>query len=251
MSPVGVFAARRGEARFSQDRRGSTAVEFALVGLLYFFILIFALEGGIFYLRVTVLDLATEQAARAIMINEGPNNAGTYTDAPASALDFQKLIEADSFNVLTQANISVEVQMTGPVTGTAAVAGTGFSSIKPVAIPDNVTYQYKPGSCTVDYSTSTVGGVTKYTWISTSSCTDGDCAASQATFNGLPTYGEISGGTYDTTLDEYIDATYSCSAGQDIVVQARYTDTTLSNLVAYLFGPITTTLAFQVEPAPT
>jgi Flp pilus assembly protein TadG len=252
-------AVRCRAAGFCRDRAGGTAVEFAIVGLLYFFLLIFALEGGIFYLRTTVLDLATEQAARAIMINEGPNNAGTYTDAPATASDFQKLIEADSYNVLTLANISVEVRMAAPVTGTAAVAGTGFASIPPVATPDNTTYQYKPGSCEVNYSTSTTGGTTTYTFgtLGPNGCTAGDCVASQTNFALLPASGEVAGGTDVTTtvngatVNTYTDATYSCSAGQDIVVQAQYTDSTLSKLIAYLFGPITTTLAFQVEPVTT
>jgi Flp pilus assembly protein TadG len=257
MSPVGVFGAGREAARrFRQDRRSSTAVEFALVGLLYFFLLIFALEGGIFYLRTTVLDLATENAARVIMINQGANNAGTFTAAPTTAAAFITLIENDSYSVLTQSNIKVSVQMTGPVTGTAAIAGTGFQSIPPVATPAGL-YQYVPGSCTVDYSTSTTGAATTYTFISSSACTTGTCAASQASFARLPTYGEVTGGTDVTTTagntvtNTYTDATYSCSAGQDIVVQAQYTDTTLSALVAYLFGPITSTLAFQVEPATT
>ncbi len=263
MSPVGFFGARGGEAkqfghgRLSRDRRGSTAVEFAIVGLLYFFILIFALEGGIFYLRTTVLDLATENAARVIMINQGANNAGTFTAAPATAAAFIQLVENDSYGVLTQSNIKVSVQMTGPVTGTAAIAGTGFQSIPPVATPAGL-YQYVPGSCTVNYSTSTTGAATTYTFISSSGCTSGTCTASGASFARLPTYGEVTGGSDVTStgangaaINTYTDATYSCSAGQDIVVQAQYTDTTLSSLVAYLFGPITSTLAFQVEPSTT
>jgi len=250
MSPFGILGALRDQARrFRRDRRSSTAVEFALVGLLYFFLLIFALEGGIFYLRITVLDLATEQAARVIMINQGADNNGNFATAPTTptgANSFQALIENDSFDVLTQANIKVEVQMAPPVTGTVRAAGTGFQSIPPAATPDNVTYEYKPGSCEVDYSTST----TPYTLIKNHGCTAGDCTT--ANFNLLPAGGgEVSGGTYTASSNSYTDATYSCSAGQDIVVQAQYTDTTLSALIGYLFGPITSTLAFQVEPATT
>jgi len=260
MSPVGFFGARGGQAkqfghgRLSRDRRGSTAVEFAIVGLLYFFLLIFALEGGIYYLRVTVLDLATEQAARVIMINQGEDNNGNFITAPIAATganSFQALVEKDSYGVLTQANIAVEVRMAPPVTGTVRAANAGFQAIPPVATPDNVTYQYQPGSCEVDY-TPPSGAVTKYTLNMNHGCTAGDCTATQANFNLLPAGGgEVSGGTYDATTGEYKDATYSCSAGQDIVVQAQYTDTTLSALIGYLFGPITTTLAFQVEPATT
>jgi Flp pilus assembly protein TadG len=230
-------------------------VEFALVGLLYFFVLLFGLEGGIFYLRTTVLDLATEQAARAIMINQGANNAGTFTAAPTTAAAFQQLVQSDSFGVLTLANIKVSVQMAGPVTGTARAAGTGFQSIPPVATPAGL-YQYLPGSCTINYSTSTTAGGTTYTLISNAGCTAGTCTTGR--FALLPTTGQVSGGTDVTStgaggaaVNTYTGATFSCSAGQDIVVQAQYTDTTLATLVGYLFGPITSTLAFQVEPTTT
>lgn len=255
MSPVGVSGVPHKKAKwFRRDRRGSTAVEFALVGLLYFFLLIFALEGGIFYLRTTVLDLATEQAARVIMINQGTDNNGNFTTAPTAATganSFQTLIENDSYGVLNQANIRVEVRMAPPVTGTVRAANAGFQFIPPVATPDNVTYQYQPGSCEVDY-TPPSGAVTKYTLNMNHGCTAGDCAATQTNFNLLPAGGgEVSGGNFDVTTGEYKDATYSCSAGQDIVVQAQYTDTALAAFVAYLFGPISTTLAFQVEPSTT
>jgi len=257
MSPVGVFGAgRKAARRFRQDRRSSTAVEFALVGLLYFFLLIFALEGGIFYLRTTVLDLATEQAARAIMINQVAGNTTGSPAAPTTAAAFIQLIENDSYGVLTQANIEISVQMAAPVTGTVAAPVGGFQSIKPVATPAGL-FQYVAGTCTVTYKTTSVnGGAATYSPPTASTCeANGICTT--ANFTLLPTDGEVSGGTDVTTTvgttvtNTYTGATYSCSGGQDIVVQAQYTDTALSALVGYLFGPITSTLAFQVEPATT
>lgn len=241
-------------ARLRRERTGGTAVEFALVAMLYVFLLLFAIEGGICYLQTTVLDLATEQASRAIMLNQGANNAGTFTDAPSTASAFATQIQFYSYGVLALGNIAVAVQMAAPVTGTTRAAGTGFQAIPPLADPAG-TYQYLPGSCTINYSTSTTAGVTTYTLISTASCTAGTCTTSR--FALLPTSGEVSGGTDvtatsgSTTTNTYTGATFSCSAGQDIVVQARYTDTALTALVAYLFGPVTSTLAFQVEPATT
>ncbi len=225
-----------------------------MVAMTYFFLLLFAIEGGIFYLRTTVLDFATEQSSRAIMINQGANNAGIFTAAPTTAAAFKQLIQTNSFNILTLGNIQIAVQMAGPVTGTARAAGTGFQSIPPVTTPAG-TYQYLPGSCTINYSTATTGGTATYTLISSAGCTAGTCTT--AKFSLLPTNGEVSGGTDvtstsgSTVTNTYTAATFSCSAGQDIVVQAQYTDTTLSRLVAYLFGPVTSTLAFQVEPATT
>jgi Flp pilus assembly protein TadG len=248
------FSFIRLHAGFHCDRSSSTAVEFAIVAMLYVFLLLFAIDGGIFYLQTTVLDLATEQASRAIIINQGANNAGAYTAAPTTAAAFKQLVQADSFGILTLANIQVAVQMAAPVTGTVRAAGIGFQSIPPVATPAG-TYQYLPGSCTINYSTSTTAGTTTYTLISSAGCTAGTCTT--AKFGLLPASGEVTGGTNVTgtsgssVTNTYTGATFSCSAGQDIVVQAQYTDSTLSKLVAYLFGPITSTLAFQVEPATT
>jgi len=241
-------------ARLRRERKGGTAIEFALVAMLYVFLLLFAIEGGIFYLRSTVLDVATEQISRQIMLNQGANNDGTFTPAPATASAFAARIQADSSGVLALGNIAVSVQMAPPVTGTTRAAGTGFQAIPPVATPAG-TYQYLPGSCTVNYSTSTTAGVTTYTLISSSGCTAGTCTTSR--FALLPTSGQVSGGTDvtttsgGTTTNTYTGATFSCSAGQDIVVQAQYTDTALTALVGYLFGPVTATLAFQVEPVTT
>lgn len=240
--------------KFGGDRGGGAAVEFALVGVIYFFLLLAAIEGGCFYVRVAVLDLATEQAARVIMINQGATNAGTFTSAPTTATGFAALIQSDSYNVLSLGNIAVAVQMAGPVTGTTRAAGTGFQAIPPVASPAG-TFQYLPGSCTIDYSTTTTGTTTTYALSSSSGCTAGTCTTSR--FSLLPGQGEVSGGTDvsstsgSTVTTTYTGATFSCSAGQDVVVQAEYTDTALTALVSYLFGPIVSTLAFQVEPATT
>jgi Flp pilus assembly protein TadG len=226
---------------FRRDRKGGTAVEFALVGVMYFFVLLFAIAGGTFYLRITVLDLATEQASRAIMINQGPDNAGSFTAAPTTAAAFEQMVQTNSFGVLSFGNIQVAVQMAGPVTGTVRAAGTGFQSIPPVATPGG-TYQYLPGTST-------------YTLNSNAGCTAGTCTT--ARFSLLPTSGEVQGGTDvattsgSTVTNTYTSATFSCSAGQDIVVQVQYTDSVLSQLVAYLFGPVTSTIAFQVEPVTT
>ncbi len=229
-------------------------MEFAIVAMIYVFMLLFAIDGGVFYIGTTVLDLATEQAARTIMINQGANNAGAFTAAPTTAAAFAQLVQTNSFNVLTLGNIQVAVQMAGPVTGTVRAAGTGFQAIPPVAIPAG-TYQYLPGSCTINYRTSTTGATTTYTLVSSAGCSAGTCTT--AYFSLLPAAGQVTGGTDvsggsgSTITNAYTGATFSCSAGQDVLVQAQYTNTTLSALVAYLFGPINSTIALQVEPATT
>jgi len=241
--------------RFGRHRRGGAAVEFALVGLTYFFVLVFVIQAGVFYLRVTVLDYATEQAARLIMIDQAPNNAGTFTNAPATAAALQTLIQADSFGVLNLSSIAVAVQMAPPVTGTTRAAGTGFQAIPPSAATFGTTYQFLPGSCTINYTTVTTGGNTVYTLNSNAGCTTGTCTT--AKFSSLPGSGEVNGGTVTTTTvgstvtSVYSSATFSCSAGNDIVVQAKYTDNTLSSLISGLLGTVTSTVAFQVDPTTT
>src|SRR6185369_1504810 len=54
--------------RFRRDRRGVTALEFGLVGPLFIVLLCGILENGLILLTQTVLDNATRNAARMILI---------------------------------------------------------------------------------------------------------------------------------------------------------------------------------------
>jgi hypothetical protein len=221
--------------RFSQERKCSTTVEFAIVGSLYFLVLLFAVEGGILYLKIDTLDLATERASRLLVLN----NVAT---APATSAAFIGDIAANSNGALQTANIAISVQMAAAVTGTIAAPKGGFQSLSTTFTAK--TFQYVPGSCpvtTIVGSTPTVGA-----------CTGGCAYSTAANATNIP--GELDPGYQTTVINANnsttttLHQTYTCSAGQDILVQVQYTDTTLTKLVAGLFGPIITTLAFQAEP---
>jgi Flp pilus assembly protein TadG len=210
---------------FARSRQSSTAFEFAIVGGLYCFVLLCAIEGGIFYLKVDLLDLATERAARFIVLN----NLAT---APTTAQAFATLISSYGNGALTLNNIAVSVQMVAPVSGTAKKPVGGFQSLQPIIFAPG-TYQYVAGACALSTNVAT-------NTVTVGTCT-GTCT--HATL-GLADQGyqSTSGGV--TTLYQ----TYTCSAGQDILVQVQYTDSTLTTLVAKFFGPVVSTLAFQAEP---
>jgi Flp pilus assembly protein TadG len=211
---------------FVRTRRSTTAVEFAIVGSLYVLVLLFAVEGGIFYLKIDILDLATERASRFIILNN-------LTTAPASAGAFASLIANNGNGALTLGNIAVSVRMAAPISGTTAAPVAGFQSLTAAAFTPG-TYQYVPGACAL--STNVATNVT-----TVGACTGG---CQYPSVLGAADQG------YQTTTNNVttLHQTYTCSAGQDILVQVQYTDSTLTKLIAGFFGPVTSTLAFQAEP---
>jgi Flp pilus assembly protein TadG len=215
--------------RLLRERRSTAAVEFSIVGLFYFVILIFAVEGGIFYIKIDTLDFATEKASRLILLNN-------YTTAPATATAFKTDIASASNGLLKTSSIAVSVQMTPPVSGTTAAPVNGFLNL-PTTFTAG-TYQYKDGACPVTTNINT--GV-----VSAGTCT-GTCAYSTT---GANTIGELDTG-YESTAAGVttLYQTYTCGAGQDILVQVQFTDSTISNILGGIFGPFITTLAFQAEP---
>jgi Flp pilus assembly protein TadG len=216
----------RTAGRFARTRRSTTAVEFAVVGSLYCLVLLFAVEGGIFYLKVDVLDLATERASRFIVLNN-------LSTAPTSAAAFAALIANNGNGALTPGNVAVSVRMVAPVSGTIAAPAGGFQSL-PVSTFTPGTYQYVAGACAL--TTNVATGV-----ITVGACT-GSCV--------YPTTPGLADQGYQTTTNNVttLHQTYTCSAGQDILVQVQYTDSALAKLVGGFFGPVVTTLAFQAEP---
>jgi Flp pilus assembly protein TadG len=223
-----TFPIRRRVREFIRTRKSTTAVEFAIVGSLYVLVLLFAVEGGIFYLKVDLLDLATEKASRLIILN----NVAT---APQTASAFAALIASNGNGALTLSNIAVSVQMAAPVSGTVAAPVGGFQSLTKNAFTAG-TFGYYAGACGIETNVAT-GAVTPNPL---EPCT-GTCTTSKL--------GEADQG-YQTTTNGVttLFQTYTCSAGQDILVQVQYTDSTLTKLVSGFLGPVISTLAFQAEP---
>lgn len=61
---------RRMARRFRRDRRGATAVEFAMISPLFFGFLFAILESGTLYLRVTALETGVEEAKRVTLTGQ-------------------------------------------------------------------------------------------------------------------------------------------------------------------------------------
>jgi hypothetical protein len=145
------FLLRSGRA-FSTDRTGGPAIEFALVGTSFLLLLFFVIQGGIYYLRVTALDYATEVVARTLELNGNSSSLISPTSSAAFAYD----VAQNSFGVLDAANISVSLKECAPAgfSGSTSVAipcsgGFGGMSTTPIDTSGN-TYQYFNGTCTAN-----------------------------------------------------------------------------------------------------
>jgi Flp pilus assembly protein TadG len=273
--------------RFAKDRRSSTSVEFAIVGLIYFTILFFVIQGGIFYIKVTVLDFATEAASRTVLLNQNP--ATTVATPPTTGTAFATLVAQHSFGVLQAANLKVALQIVPPRSvsfnslqgyqgnATSGAAGTyGFTTITPFTFAAGQTapYQYtNPGVCPVNYETQVADNGATASFLNGIAPTNGTITACTGTclnagyaaangnngqtviIGGIADDGSSSiststGGGHTFTNTVYTDGTYTCYAGQDALLQVQYIDPTLTLLVGKYFGSVVSSLAFQIEPFP-
>ena len=67
--------------RFRRNRRGSAAVEFALVAPLFFGVLFAILETAIVFFAGQVLELGTAESARLMMTHQAQDSSMTETDS--------------------------------------------------------------------------------------------------------------------------------------------------------------------------
>ena len=90
---------------FRRNRRGSAAVEFALVAPVFFALLFAIIETAIMFFASQVLETMTANASRLIMTGT-EQNSGTSSQA-----DFQqKVCQPDPCVMFSCANVSVDVQ---------------------------------------------------------------------------------------------------------------------------------------------
>jgi Flp pilus assembly protein TadG len=95
--------------RFRRNRRGSAAVEFALVAPVFFALLFAIIETGIVFFAGQVLETVTQDSARMIMT--GQAQTGGYSQANFKAYVCGKITMLfDCAAGLTAAGISVDVQ---------------------------------------------------------------------------------------------------------------------------------------------
>ena len=118
-------------ARFPHDRRGSAAVEFALVAPVFFALLFAILETGIMFLAGQLLETVTQESAR--MILTGQAQTASYTQS-----QFANYVCTQVPALFNCNNISIDVE-----------SYSSFSSV-PVVNPISngnfsTSLQYSPG----------------------------------------------------------------------------------------------------------
>jgi Flp pilus assembly protein TadG len=108
--------------RFRANRRGSAALEFALVAPVFFALLFAIIETAIMFFASQLLETYTQEAARLVMTGQAQN--GTYNTQALFLSNFQtKVCSNILFNC---SNISIDVKnyssfgsivITNPITG--------------------------------------------------------------------------------------------------------------------------------------
>jgi Flp pilus assembly protein TadG len=121
---------------------GATTVEFAMVGTTFFSLLLLATLFSVYYLRVTMLDLATQKAARQLMVNQS-----------ITSTQFVANVKTYSYGLLQNQTVNVAVQSASTFGAITPVANVGAGSSLP----------YNPGTTGSDvlvqvgYTDSTLG----------------------------------------------------------------------------------------------
>jgi len=136
---VSTASAKNIFRRFRRNRRGSAAVEFALVAPVFFALLFAIIETGIIFFAGQVLETVTQDSARIIMT--GQAQAAAYTQAQFNS---QVVCPTGSLAsvLFTCANISVDVE---------SYPSGSFASVPPLPsqIDANKQFinnmQYSPG----------------------------------------------------------------------------------------------------------
>ncbi|MBR0797798.1 pilus assembly protein [Bradyrhizobium jicamae] len=78
--------------RFRRNRRGSAAVEFALVAPLFFGLLFAIIETSMIFFAGQVLETVTQDSARAIMTGQAQSGAVTGCSTPCTQAQFKTYV---------------------------------------------------------------------------------------------------------------------------------------------------------------
>ena len=128
---VSVISRTSRALAFSRDSKGMAAIEFALVGSIFLFVMLFVMDLGLQQFTQAAMDAATQAAARQIQI-------GTYRTTDPSAV--QTLV-CTRLSVLAP-GCNTDSPTTTRLTVNAA-SGIRFSTLAPASPP--FTNSFAPG----------------------------------------------------------------------------------------------------------
>jgi Flp pilus assembly protein TadG len=129
-SPASIASARKILRQFRRNRRGSAAVEFALVAPMFFALLFAIIETALVFFATQVLETVTQDSARIIQTGQAMTPGGvtaTQTGALTEA-QFQQYVCSQVPALLNCTNIAIDVEAyptTWPVTLSSQIDSNG------------------------------------------------------------------------------------------------------------------------------
>jgi Flp pilus assembly protein TadG len=165
---VATVSVRKALDRFRRNRRGSAAVEFALIAPLFFVTLFAILETGILFFAGALLDQGTQDSARMMLTHQAQDSAW---DKNAFKTDLCNRIKVlFNCNGAALANITVDVKVFAPGTSititdpivSGSFTGTDAYSLPPSGSPNTVVirvfYQWPLFVTQLGYNISNLNG---------------------------------------------------------------------------------------------
>ena len=150
-SPASTASVNIALRRFRRNRRGSVAVEFALIAPIFFALLFAIIETGIVFFAGQVLVTGTQDSARLMFTHQAQDTGMTETAFKTDLCSRIKALFNCNGNL---ANLVVDVQLFAP--------GTSISLANPIvsgALSGSFSYQLPPTG-----TTSTVVVRVFYQW---------------------------------------------------------------------------------------
>jgi Flp pilus assembly protein TadG len=145
MARVDIIAGKRGDRRvgdFVRDRRGATAVEFALIGVPFLAILAALIQAFLVFFAQAILENAVRLSSRQILTGQVQTQDASLTSAAAAAAFKSTVCSQVSF-LLNCTNLMVDVE----VAGSMSSASVGMPTLT-YDSNGNVTntWQFNPGN---------------------------------------------------------------------------------------------------------
>ena len=129
MSLHRLSAFRAVTSRFRADRKASAAVEFAIVGPLFFCLLFAILNVALIFFADQILDTATQTSSRLILTGQAQNGSYTATQFKTDFCNLTWLINCQNVVLDVESFSSfATVNLTNPVSGcTLSTSGLGYN----------------------------------------------------------------------------------------------------------------------------